>query len=197
MVTSRAEKIAWATGIFEGEGCVFLAKKQTSQGTLLYGSIAIGMTDEDVIRKIRDIFGCGNIYVQKRRPGLKTMYSWRTRSRADFITVANLIRPMLGRRRLARLLEVESQAATVRRRPPKRRLCKRGHWLIGLNAKSNGVAKNGRHKIACRACVNSNYRLRTTERTGIAPRRRPVMEQTSFWSDPEILMLKAYPLRPN
>lgn len=156
---TRAEDVAWAAGLFEGEGSIVLQHKKTANGNVWdYANLRLGMTDEDVVQMFRNIVGVGSVSPPRHRPPYKDMYYWSCNGRNNFKVVADLLRPFLGKRRLARLEEVESAASPVRRNPPRRDLCSRGHWLVGGNAKPNGSSKNGRPKVACRACINARYK---------------------------------------
>ncbi len=42
--------IAWAAGLFEGEGCLHRHKRG-------YGALFLAMTDEDIVRRFAAIFG--------------------------------------------------------------------------------------------------------------------------------------------
>lgn len=190
-MTSHEMDVAWAAGLFEGEGSITLNRKTSARRELLYGCFAVGMTDEDVIRRLRDVMGFGSIRVEPRSHlGRKDMYVWKTNSRSDFLRAAELLRPWLGARRGTKLKEIEELVSPERRRPPKRRLCKKGHSLTGLNAKPNGRAGGGRPKITCRACVNSNYRTQVVRTTGRVPMSRAIAEQVVCWGDAEVIALK-------
>jgi hypothetical protein len=153
------EEVAWAAGLFEGEGSIYIQRKKTTNGsTWEYAHLKLGMTDEDVVQRFRDIVGVGSVSPARLRPPRKPMYYWACNGRSNFRLVAEMLRPWLGERRLAKLAEVELQASPVRRLPPKRRLCLRGHLLEGQNSKPNGYTKGGRLKTTCRICANARYR---------------------------------------
>ena len=54
MEVTRAEEIAWAAGIFEGEGCI-----TESNGRLV---TRISNTDGSVLERFRDIVDAGTVY---------------------------------------------------------------------------------------------------------------------------------------
>lgn len=93
----------WAVGLFEGEGCVGWIDKRRRGSTAGYVSIA--MSDKDVIYKLRNIMGVGNIYTQLLPSG-KTMYAWRINKQADVRKVLELLLPHVGNRRASRIVEV-------------------------------------------------------------------------------------------
>src|SRR3990167_8245729 len=49
------ENIAWAAGLFEGEGSIYATPEEKI-------ALQIVMTDEDVLRKFHFIIGCGAFY---------------------------------------------------------------------------------------------------------------------------------------
>ena len=50
-------KVAWAAGLFEGEGCI---THNISHGRS-YRKLTMNMTDKDVMQKFVDIIGYGNL----------------------------------------------------------------------------------------------------------------------------------------
>ena len=58
--------LAWAAGLFEGEGCFTFqgSKKARTRGGRL-GKAQLSMTDEDVVRKFHTIMGFGSLREQK------------------------------------------------------------------------------------------------------------------------------------
>lgn len=91
------ENMAWATGLYEGEGCVSLDR---SQGRVC-AHMALGMTDLDVVQDFADIVGVGHLqhrpYAQVNR---KPMWYWRLNTFADLQALAAAMWPWLhGRRR--------------------------------------------------------------------------------------------------
>ncbi|HEY1292857.1 MAG TPA: hypothetical protein VGJ60_07260 [Chloroflexota bacterium] len=160
------EQIAWAAGLFEGEGSISLAYKLSgpARTRLGYGRMVVAMTDRDVVERFHKVMGCGTVRTAKRPPH-KDIHIWSTTSRASFVKVSEALGPWLGARRRERLEAVIAASSPVRRRPPKRQLCRRGHWLHGDNAKPNGLAANGLPKIACRKCINEAQRARYARRT--------------------------------
>lgn len=109
---TTAENVAWAAGVFEGEGSVYLRKfvRGKAQITHTHGGFRVQMTDKDVVDRLRDVVGVGNVVPCKPTGlGKKPSWAWQVQDRKGFSIVANLLRPHLGLRRTARLAEVESQ----------------------------------------------------------------------------------------
>lgn len=101
---SRATDIAWAGGLFEGEGCIALLRFTRRTGLALI----VTSTDVDVLERFQEIVGCGSITAKaqrNRRPHHKQVYEWRIAGRCDVDRVANLLWPHLGERRTATLVD--------------------------------------------------------------------------------------------
>jgi hypothetical protein len=56
---ASAEEIAWAAGLFEGEGTISQISRHRQTLDL---QVAINMTDEDVLRRFDEIVGRGKVY---------------------------------------------------------------------------------------------------------------------------------------
>jgi Sigma-70, region 4 len=93
-------EIAWAAGLFEGEGSISLSRNQIR--------LKLGMTDGDVVQRFADIAGCGRVYVREemRRVHWKPCWYWEVARRADCVAVMAALLPYLGERRTERWLEV-------------------------------------------------------------------------------------------
>jgi hypothetical protein len=90
--------IAWATGVFEGEGCIALNAEKTP-------ALQVSMCDEDVIRKFESVFG-GYVTGPTHRKGCTPIYHWRLYGVKRVQAVLRLMWPLLGKRRQARAAEV-------------------------------------------------------------------------------------------
>lgn len=140
--------IAWAAGLFEGEG---------SFSTRIYGErgrvgvrMSLSSTDKDVVEKFRRIVGCGNLggpywHSMSTRP----QWAWTLNRPEEFIRLAEVLRPFLGERRLARLDEC---LAAYNEQPRKenhnrnKTKCPKGHSYSGQNI----LWDEGRRR--CREC---------------------------------------------
>ena len=82
--------IAWAAGIFEGEGSIRKARN----------GLKVAMTDLDVLEKFQSIVGVGSIRPYKlQRSHHKQGYDWACWKAADVKHVLNLFLPYFGNRR--------------------------------------------------------------------------------------------------
>lgn len=107
---SRETDVAWAAGLFEGEGCFGMI--QTGRGCGVIFSCTLQMTDEDVVRRFHQIVEVGRVSVTATGTG-KTLWRWVTRSRADYRTVTALLRPHLGVRRRMKIVEMNKRLREV------------------------------------------------------------------------------------
>jgi hypothetical protein len=105
-------KLAWAAGLFEGEGCVSVEKR--NGGRRVGIRLAVTSTDEDVLRAFQEAVRCGKVYGpyarnksrQSHQPHWKPKYHWVTNLAGDAYTLRDAFRPYLGQRRLARFTDV-------------------------------------------------------------------------------------------
>jgi hypothetical protein len=106
--------IAWATGVFEGEGCITACGDTGKSKT---PELHVDMCDEDVLRRFAAIFG-GNVTGPTYREGCTPIYHWRLSGIKPAQAALRLMWPYLGERRRARaaLLIAEYYEAPVYRR---------------------------------------------------------------------------------
>src|SRR4051812_22924933 len=103
-------EMAWAIGLFEGEGCITLNR---SNGTSVrsgeqreYVNLVLSMTDEDVVRRFHKIVGFGSIsFFDPKIENRKRQWRWNSGARQDVYDFLKLIKPYLGKRRKARATE--------------------------------------------------------------------------------------------
>ncbi len=90
------ENLAWAAGLFEGEGCF-----SSAGGRGLHASV--NMTDEDVVRRFQSVVQMGIIYPRKpARVGWKPQWQWLIGSFEHFQALGAMLWPWLHARRRAR-----------------------------------------------------------------------------------------------
>lgn len=99
-------EIAWAAGLFEGEGFFTTSRAQNGK---YYGRATIGMTDEDVVRRFGYAVGFGYIIVEDRpTTSGKLMYRWNANGLQRAQALYAMFYPWPGKRRKQRGLEVLS-----------------------------------------------------------------------------------------
>jgi hypothetical protein len=98
---AREKDIAWAAGLFEGEGTLFLEPNGTPIA-------ALKMTDQDVVSRFADIIGEGAIRRYDPPSPLKPIWQWRLGTKAKVGVLIDLLYPFLGARRKAKADEVRA-----------------------------------------------------------------------------------------
>ena len=93
-----ANHIAWAAGLFEGEGTMYMSGKKPV--------MEIGMTDRDVIERYKDFAECGWIRTKIRPHPWKTMYIHRTNGRHLITEILEAFLPYFGDRRAHKALDI-------------------------------------------------------------------------------------------
>ena len=99
-------EIAWAAGLFEGEGCIEISGKNRSRtGVRLY----VVMADKDVLERFEAIAGCGTIRLLRApsilKPHWKPVWRWTTGQAAECRRLLGLWSPYLGDRRTKKAAE--------------------------------------------------------------------------------------------
>lgn len=101
---TREQEIAWAAGLFEGEGHCGLAPQRNRD--LPTARMELSMTDRDVVERFARVIGYGTVHVNQRPTrNDKPVYRWSI-SGERAIEVALLLLPHLGTRRSKRIGEV-------------------------------------------------------------------------------------------
>lgn len=112
--------IAWAAGLFEGEGCIqiWVPPSQSERWKHPQVRLSVAMTDRDVVEKFCRIVECGKVSPeQRRRPPRKNVYIWTIANRDDVERILLELLPHLGSRRtdkaLAALAEIRQRRAEL------------------------------------------------------------------------------------
>lgn len=110
------ENLAWAAGLFEGEGCLSVSKKTGKQ----FVNIQIGLheRDKDVLEKLALILGgkvLGPYKPQKNATG--GMVVWMRSQKEDVYAICAALFPFLGLRRQEKMLEFFEWFKDSRKRP--------------------------------------------------------------------------------
>lgn len=97
------KKLAWAAGLFEGEGCFCV--KRGSRSPDEYPQAIIVMTDEDVVRSFRHVMGL--VYMSaKATARTKAKWRWVANSYQEFQQTVCYFWPWLHARRRAKVKEI-------------------------------------------------------------------------------------------
>lgn len=99
------EELAWAAGLFEGEGSVILGKRGEK---ILYHRLCITQTDLDVLEKFHQIVDIGNLVGPFKNGGLgtKIVHRWQAYKWKEISDLAIRFYPMLGNRRQEQILRM-------------------------------------------------------------------------------------------
>lgn len=104
MQTSSTAEIAWAAGIFEGEGNIsagaesYTSKATGARRTYFKVYLQIHMTDEDVIRRVQSVLG-GRVTGPYRYTSGKQYWVWAVTGHDEAVDVFEALYPWLGERR--------------------------------------------------------------------------------------------------
>ncbi len=165
-------EVAWAAGLFEGEGCVGIYPRPSGKVQI---QIRLGMTDQDVVERFASIMGCGSI--RKGQPGTggeKPIYEWCVYEAERVREIVELLRPHLGIRRLAKAEEVLRLGADIQSHNAKKTHCPAGHELVGDNLILEPIRRSGDRQYfarRCRECRTIQTRERMRRVKNISPDR--------------------------
>lgn len=139
--TVTEAEVAWAAGLFEGEGTV-TAKRGKGAGHRYQAAVI--MTDEDVLRRFAEVIGLGKFYgpYQPANPNAKPIWRWMTTRNAEIERMSALLGPWLGARRMARFTEA---IADINAHPAKRvfhKLSAESHQQIRSRYASGDVSQD-------------------------------------------------------
>lgn len=156
--------IAWAAGLFEGEGC--LTQGRIGRDRRPYPHMVVSMTDEDVVRRFHRVVGFGNVTEKKPSPSEhKVQWRWDAAGWECLDRFAALLGPYLGQRRQRRLAELLLSYVPPPPHPNTLTThCPAGHEYSGGNLITY---KDGRR--ACRQCARAaRRRYKVRQREGVA-----------------------------
>lgn len=118
MIISK-EDVAWAAGLFEGEGTIYGNKKPTRRNHKM--ALMVSSTDKDVVDRFQSIVGQGRVHGPYQFGGRKKpLYQWVS---GKFETIQFLVAvfwPWLGERRKAQAVAVLSHHKALPWEKPRR-----------------------------------------------------------------------------
>lgn len=108
---------AWLAGIVEGEGHIS-AHKRNDRGYSFV--LEVNMGDHDIIKRLKEQSGVGNIYGPYKHRGQKVhhkeMMKWVVRRKEDLQFVLQIILPLMGERKSLAIKDVLSKLKTIKGR---------------------------------------------------------------------------------
>lgn len=146
---SGACDIAWAAGLFEGEGCI----SQPRWPGRVSIALMVTSTDKDVLARFQQIVGYGNILEKPRKTKpshYKTLWEWRIAKQPEVIRILVMLMPYFGNRRLAKAVDALKHTTPALGRAARQKqktTCKFGHRLTPANTY---VTPQGHRR--CRRC---------------------------------------------
>ena len=146
------ERLAWAAGLFEGEGCIFVSKKHRNV------SISVKMTDEDSVRRFHSYIGLGKVTgpVPRKNPRWKPYWVWAVYNFEYVQAALALLWDGLGQRRQDKAIETIQFGSTFQIPLKNRIVCKQGHAFDAENTYLR--PKEGRPGRECKICRRKNQR---------------------------------------
>lgn len=95
----RTELLAWAGGLYDGEGCASVSPHRTHKGHVS-PEVAVtqsGTTRPQVLERLRDIVGCGRIYGPYAQEGATLpVFRWKAAAHSDVGHVLYVLAPWIG-----------------------------------------------------------------------------------------------------
>lgn len=99
------EDLAWAGGLFEGEGCFLVGKGNGVYPHVRNVRAILASSDEDVLCRFANILGFGSVTLRRQELNRKRVFVWSAASFEDFQATVAFLWPWLGLRRRAKAIE--------------------------------------------------------------------------------------------
>ena len=102
-------ELAWACGLFEGEGSIHAGRKAPRGQPRSQRRLQLTIADRDVLDRFHAaVGGVGKVRAVKLVPGHKQLYTWYLYRTADILALLDEIEPMLGERRRAQAAKLRA-----------------------------------------------------------------------------------------
>jgi hypothetical protein len=99
-IGQRYTDIVWAAALFEGEGSIFIRKKDVNTRY-----ISISMTDKDVMQRFVNVVGYGNLRGPYKKGSHKPYWSWECAKKIQVLRILKMFLPHFGIRRAGKAIE--------------------------------------------------------------------------------------------
>ena len=102
--------VAWAAGLFEGEGCISYDQRYPN-----YRRLGMNMTDEDVMRRFVEIVDYGRLYGPyiSGKSDHKPVWSWAIGKKSEVLRILKMFKPYFGKRRSEKAIEAINKIETL------------------------------------------------------------------------------------
>jgi len=173
MEPSRTELLAWAGGLYDGEGSASLSPHRTHEGHFSpeVSLTQSGATCPQVLQRLRDIVGCGRIYGPYMQEGATLpVFRWKAAAHRDVEQALYLLAPWVGivkrqqAHRVARVLVEQGRLARGNQMWGNRKThCLRGHEYATARIRQYVPRRGGtqrRDSEQCLACLRDDARER-------------------------------------
>jgi hypothetical protein len=108
------ERLGWVAGIIEGEGSISVTSVPRIGNIYTYPLVNVAMTDEDMIRRLREWTGIGRVAGPFRPPSHgthKPHWNWNVNKIAHVEALCTTIWPFLGERRRVQVQAMRQKVA--------------------------------------------------------------------------------------
>jgi hypothetical protein len=177
-VLQRSELLAWAGGLYDGEGCASLSPHRTHPG---HFSPEVSVTQSgkvcpQVLERLREIVGCGRIYGPYAQSGATLpVFRWKAAALKDVEYSLYVLAPWIGRVKRQQARNV-SKVLVEQGRLPRGNLawgnrkthCVRGHEYATARMRPYMPRRGGsqrRESEQCLACARDDARERRRNKT--------------------------------
>ncbi len=151
------EEIAWAAGLFEGEGCFSSTCEKTPRASM-------ASTDLDVLERFAKIVGCGSIKPTHRKQKAHHKSSWQWYSlNGEFDRVYGMLRKWLSPRRIA-AAELAKRIFAEHRRS---RICERPCFYCAKPFSPPSIRAGARQRYCSTKCSGAIRRERARARGSV------------------------------
>jgi hypothetical protein len=152
--TASENEIAWAAGLFEGEGCIKTGHDKTGRA---YAYVTLTTTDKDVMDYFHAVVGIGEVRPSPpRQAGYKATYRWSGTRTAEVVILLESFLPYLGLRRSVKAMEALVICEGIK--PRSKTHCPEGHKFTDENTWWEVVPPAGRRQRRCRTCMRERMR---------------------------------------
>lgn len=147
--TDADPAVAWAAGLFEGEGSCSISRRNRQP------RVELAMTDRDAVERFAEIVGCGNVrFYAGVGPRRKDTWRWSVQGADDVVRVIGMLWPLLGERRRERATEVLERAVKMNDGAG---FCARGHDLSDPAHLYVHPKTGNRHCRTCRRAYRKGW----------------------------------------